>query len=148
MYFAHFYTSHSHGISFYLLGDSPQSGWGTQTFSPGAGFMLQAGSANLTPGHWEHLDFLNVREPSHIAQAARHGEAFLLVQSSVGGKGGDWGGQCFQFPRPSHCARLSRRSSRRAASSSLLDRRNRWSTWGRDGGWLSKKICTPPKKCV
>lgn len=57
-----------------------------------------------------------------------HGEVFLLVQSSVGGRGGDWGGRCFQLPRPSHCARRHRRSSPRAALSSPLDRRNRWNT--------------------
>lgn len=63
-----------------------------------------------------------------------HGKTFLLVQSSVGGKGRDWGGQCFQSPRPSHCARLNRWNSPRAASSSPLNRRKRWNTWRRNGG--------------
>lgn len=56
-----------------------------------------------------------------------HGEAFLLVQSSVGG--GDWDGRCLQSPRPSHCARRHRRSSPRVTLWSLLDRRRRWNTW-------------------
>lgn len=60
-------------------------------------------------------------------------EAFLLVQSSVGGKGADGRGQPFQSPRPSHCACLHCWSSPEAAPSSPLSRRNRFNTCSRDG---------------
>lgn len=58
MYFAHLFFTPVTLTEFLSIrqGDSPQSGWEMQTFSPGAGFMLQAGSVNLAPGRGEHSD--------------------------------------------------------------------------------------------
>ena len=140
------YTSQCHIVlSFY------SRGWGIlhsqgqrrrgRTFSPEARLMLWG--SELQPSPWvfrllgPHKKE-NCKEPVWVWLKSKrhslcHGEAFLLVQSSVGGRGGDWGGRCFQLPRPSHCTRRHRRSSPRAELSLPLDKRSLWNTWGGGG---------------
>lgn len=87
-----------------------QSGSETQKFYPGSRASGRTWDCDLSPGHrcYSHC-IKKVTEAGgddFMRWSPYHVEAFLMVRSSVRGKGAGGGRQPFQSPHPSHCGRL------------------------------------------